>query len=89
MLNGGKWIVKMVKQAAPLLVAVGLSKPDGMIFQGFPRNQQQIAVRRFHAPADIDAGKNREWPRSTGVHGALYGKTPKNRAIFGCGGGPV
>jgi len=35
-LNGGKRLVKMMKQFLPLLILRRLSKANGVVFKGFP-----------------------------------------------------
>lgn len=39
-----EWIVEVMQQLAPFLIAGGLAKPDLMVFDGRPANQEHVVV---------------------------------------------
>jgi hypothetical protein len=56
-LDGRKWIVKVMEKLSPLRIAVGLSKADGVIFEGAPGDEKQVTVWRLDAAVDVDGAE--------------------------------
>ena len=53
MLNCRKWLVKVVQQLFPLIIPWRLAKPDSMVFQILPFDQQQILVWDFQTTLQL------------------------------------
>ena len=53
MLDRGEGVIEMMKQAAPPLILGRLSKPDRMILDGPPMDQQNVSVRDLHTATQL------------------------------------
>jgi len=56
-LDGGKWIVEVMEQRAPLGIAGALAKADRVILDRLPRDEKKIAIRGLDAAPQLDAAK--------------------------------
>lgn len=55
MFDRGKRVVEVMQQLPPLPVASGFSEADGVVFQRFPLDEQEICTRALHAPLQLQA----------------------------------
>ena len=57
MFDNGRARKKRADDGAPLGKRGRLAKADGMVFQRVPKNLQDVALRAFDAPVDLEACK--------------------------------
>lgn len=67
MLDGGKGLIEVVQQLAPLLVVLRTAKAHGVVLQAVPFHEQQVGARALQAPRQCQA------PEAGHTHNDLLG----------------
>ena len=53
MLYGGEGIVEVMQENLPLLILRRAAKADGVVFEGLPLHEQEVAAAVFEAAAEF------------------------------------